>query len=239
MELTAVKDYASMSKEAASLIIKVMQEHEGGLFCFAGGDTPVGTLKELVQAHKNGNIDLHKYHYVELDEWVGLGEEDEGSCIQYLNRYLFKPAEIPQKNCHIFNAKSENLAEECQRADEYIKKNDGLTLSLLGVGVNGHLGFNEPGVSFEQAAHVVDLQGNTKEVGKKYFNGSYVIDKGITLGINQLFASKYLILLANGETKKQAVEQLMKSDQADNKWPVTIVKEHSNSYAFIDDNLLH
>lgn len=239
MKLTAVKDYTSMSNEAASLIIQVMRENEGGLFCFAGGDTPVGTLEELVKAHKNNEINLHKYRYIELDEWVGLGEENEGSCIQYLNRYLFQPAEIPKENCHIFNAKSEDLAKECRRADGYIKEYGGLTLSLLGVGVNGHLGFNEPGVDFEKSAHIVELQGNTKEVGQKYFDGSYEIDRGITLGISQLFASKYLLLLANGETKRQAVEQLMKSDHADNQWPVTIVKEHPNSYAFIDDNLLH
>ena len=228
-----------MSNEAASLIIQVMRENEGGLFCFAGGDTPVGTLEELVKAHKNKVINLHKFHFIELDEWVGLGEDDEGSCIQYLNRYLFQPAEIPQKNYHIFDAKSKDLEKECQRADDYIKENGGLTLSLLGVGVNGHLGFNEPGVNFDQPAHIVELQGNTKEVGQKYFDGSYEIDRGITLGISQLFASKYLLLLANGETKRQAVEQLMKSEQANNQWPVTIVKEHSNSYAFIDNNLLH
>lgn len=239
MKLTAVKDYVSMSNEAASLIIQVMRENEGGLFCFAGGDTPVGTLEELVKAHKNQDIDLHKYHYIELDEWVGLGEEDEGSCIQYLNHYLFQPAEIPKENYHVFNAKSENLAKECRLADVYIKENGGLTLSLLGVGVNGHLGFNEPGVDFKQTAHIVELQENTKEVGQKYFDGSYEIDRGITLGISQLFASKYLILLANGETKRRAVEKLLKVDQADSRWPVTIVKEHSNSYAFIDNNLLH
>lgn len=239
MKLTAIKDYASMSNEAASLIIQVMQENEGGLFCFAGGDTPVGTLEELVQAHKKGVINLHKYHYVELDEWVGLGEEDEGSCIHYLNRYLFQPAKIPQGNYHVFNAKSDDLVEECQRADEYIEEHGGLTLALLGVGVNGHLGFNEPGVDFEQTAHIVELQGNTKEVGQKYFDGSYKIDKGITLGISQLVASKYLLLLANGKTKKQAIGQLMNSGQADNEWPVTVVREHSNSYAFIEDDLLH
>src|SRR5699024_3573842 len=119
--------YERISKEAAQQVVQIMKEHPGGLFCFAGGDTPILTLELLVDEHRRGSINLQDYYYIELDEWVGLGENDQGSCISYLNEYLFIPADIPNSNIHVFNAKADDLTKECVLANAYIKNHEQIT----------------------------------------------------------------------------------------------------------------
>ncbi|MGX7419382.1 glucosamine-6-phosphate deaminase [Carnobacterium gallinarum] len=228
------KDYQEMSQVAANLVIQKFQEQPTGLYCFAGGDTPVGTLNLLVDAHKNGIIDLAKAYYIELDEWVGLDEQNSGSCIAYLKRELFDPAGVPDSQVHYFNALAVDLLEECQRANQVIQEHGGVTLSLLGVGVNGHLGFNEPGVSFENQAHVVELDESTQNVGQKYFTAEVDRSKGITLGIKQLLDSELLIVEASGVKKKAAIKQLLSVEVPVNEWPVTAVRTHKNCYVIVD-----
>lgn len=234
--LIKTKNYEELSQAASELIIKVLKENPHSLYCFAGGDTPVGTLELLVKAHKEKEINLSDAYYIGLDEWVGLDSFNEGSCLSYMKRNLFDPANIPKEQVHFFNATSEDLEKECNLADEYIKKHGGITLSLLGVGVNGHLGFNEPGTSFESLAHIVDLNDITKKVGQKYFEQDVMISQGITLGIKQLLESKYLILEASGETKKEAVKKLMESKITED-WPVTALRLHTNCTVVLDGML--
>lgn len=238
MQIYTKENYEKISQNTASFIITVMKENVGGLFCFAGGDTPVLTLKLLAEEHQVGNINLHDYYYIELDEWIGLDENDEGSCISYLNEHLFSPAKIPKSNIHVFNAKSEDLESECQSANNYIEKHDGITLSLLGVGVNGHVGFNEPGTDFTLDTHIVELQNETKIIGQKYFNQEYDLDLGITLGIGQLLSSKYVLIMANGESKKTAISHLLSDNNPTVDWPVTAFKTSKNVYLFLDENLV-
>lgn len=236
--LLITKDYEHMSKETADIIIKTMQENPTGLYCFAGGDTPVGALQLLVEAHNKKKIDLTKAYYIELDEWVGLDQTDPGSCLSYLKNNLFDVACIPENHIHAFDSLSTDLIKECNKANEYIEEHGGLTLSLLGVGVNGHLGFNEPGVSFENKAHVIDLDENTLVVGQKYFSSEMTLIKGITLGIKQLLASKVLIIEANGIKKQEAIQQLL-SKKVDNTWPVTVANKHENCYLVFDQEAVN
>lgn len=238
IQLISVKDYEQMSEKASSIIIETMKENIGGLFCFAGGDTPVRTLEMLAEAHRAGQIDLHNYYYIELDEWVGLDQTNEGSCLSYLRRNLFEPAGVPEVNIHYFDSQADDLDKECKMANEYIERFGGITLSLLGVGVNGHIGFNEPGVDFTQKAHIVDLKPETITVGAKYFDEDVEISQGITLGMQQLLASDTVVLVANGASKKEAIQRLLDSEEPDRNWPVTAIKFHSNSFAVIEEQLL-
>lgn len=234
--LIDTESYEELSIVASDKIIEVMKMYPKSLFCFAGGDTPVRTLELLVQAHHKNEINLCEAYYIGLDEWVGLDEFHEGSCLAYMNKNLFIPANISKDHIHFFNAKSEDLERECTLANDYITKHKGITLSLLGVGVNGHLGFNEPGTSFESLAHIVDLNEITKKVGEKYFKHETKINKGITLGIKQLLESNYLILEANGKTKKKAIEKFMKSETTVD-WPVTALRYHKNCTVVLNEVL--
>lgn len=234
MTLIVTDTYDALSSKAAFIIIEQMRQNPQGLYCFAGGDTPIGTLKLLVKAHHERIIDLHQAYYVELDEWVGLDKNTTGSCADYLYKNFFAPANIPESQIYLFDAKNDNLASECRRMDSYITEKGGISLSLLGVGVNGHVGFNEPGVNAENNAHLVDLAEETKKIGVKYFKNSALISgQGITLGLKQLLASEVLVVVANGESKQEAVEWLT-NDTVTNAWPISYTKRHQNRYIVVD-----
>lgn len=235
MELNVTKDYEEMSQTAAQIIIKTMQEYPDGLYCFAGGDTPVRTLQLLCKAHRNGEVDLQRAYYIELDEWVGIDQSNPGSCLSYLNQNLFIPGHIPSKHIHAFCSQAGDLDKQCRLANEYIDSHGGITLTLLGVGQNGHLGFNEPGVSFDNNAHIIDLDNTTKTVGKKYFDSDEVLSKGITLGIRQLMASQTVIVEANGKKKQMPIKKVV-DGEVDNMCPVTIINTHPQAYLIIDQD---
>lgn len=232
--LEVKKDYQAVSRYTSDLIIQTMQNKPEGLYCFAGGDTPVLALQQLAEAHRQGLIDLTKAYYIELDEWVGLPQENEGSCLSYLKRNLFDASGVPADHIHSFHSMSQDLESECRQANAYIVEHGNITLSLLGVGENGHLGFNEPFVSFDLCAHVVSLTESTRIVGQKYFNSKIELSQGISLGIRQLMESEVLVIEACGEKKRQAISRLLKGTVM-NEWPVTIAGVHKNCYVVVDE----
>lgn len=232
-KLEICDNYQKLSEAAAKKIIDVMKSNPTGLYCFAGGDTPVLTLNLLVKAHKSGEIDLNQAHYIELDEWVGINRENPGSCFAYLQRELFEPAGVLTERIHFFNSQSQDLSEECAKANQVIKDAGGITLCLLGVGVNGHLGFNEPGVDFKKEAHVVLLDESTQSVGKKYFSNEVDRSQGITLGIKQLLESKTIIVEASGVKKQVAIQKLLTGEMT-NQWPITSVYNHKDCMVITD-----
>lgn len=233
MNIDIAENYEEMSQNAAKFIIEIIKENPNGLYCFAGGDTPVRTLELLVAAHQQSIIDLTKPYYIELDEWVGLDQNNPGSCLSYLNRNLFEPAGVPTAHIHCFDSLSSDLDNECKKANEYVKDHGGLVLTLLGVGQNGHLGFNEPGVDVNNNAHVVNLDDTTKTVGKKYFDTDIPLFKGITLGVKQFMESKVVLVEANGSKKVGPIKRVLDGDN-DNMCPVTLMNSHPNAYLFID-----
>lgn len=236
MKLTyhVTEDYQDMSRQSAELVIETIKANPTGLYCFAGGDTPVGTLKQLVKAAASGEVNLSQASFIELDEWVGIDPSNAGSCVSYLSTHLWGPAGIKSSQINTFDSQADDLVAECCKANAFIEAHGGLTLSLLGVGVNGHLGFNEPGVSFNNEAHVIELDETTQEVGKKYFSSEAVDrSKGISLGIKQLLASKVLIVQASGPKKKIAVQEVLKGTIT-NEWPITAIWNHADPVLIVD-----
>lgn len=227
------KSYEDLSEKAAEIIIEQVNKKPDSILCLAGGDTPVGTYEKMVEASKSGKVDFSQCRFVGLDEWVGLGEENTGSCISYLNRYVFKPLEIQKENIVFFNAKASDLKAELTRINNFVSTYGPIDLSLLGVGVNGHIGFNEPYASLENEAHIVDLDETTQEVGKKYFEGENTVSQGISLGMKQLLESKTVIVVANGSSKAEAIESL-KSGKYDASKPVSALNSHTNTFAILN-----
>ncbi|WP_026692316.1 glucosamine-6-phosphate deaminase [Peribacillus kribbensis] len=227
------KSYDELSDRAVEKIIEQVQKKPDSLLCLAGGDTPIGTYERLVETAKSRKLDLSQCRFVGLDEWVGLGEESQGSCISYLNRLLFHPLDIQKEKIVFFDAKAKDLTSELTRVNEFIRSSGPIDLSLLGVGVNGHVGFNEPNASLENEAHIVELDDTTQEVGKKYFKGGSTTTQGITLGLKQLLDSKTVILIANGPSKSDAIEAFNKGEYNPAK-PVTVLNNHPNTFAILN-----
>ncbi len=240
--LTVACDYDDLSRITAARIIAHINDDPTGLYCFAGGDTPVATLRLLAKAAAAGVVDLTQAHFVELDEWVGIDERDPGSCISYLRSNLFEPAGIEEGQIHRFDPAAEDLSAECAAADEYVAAHGGISLALLGVGVNGHLGFNEPGSTLEDCAHVVELTETTRSVGTKYFGesdgrGCTAATQGITLGLAQLLGARELIVQANGPKKCDAIARVLKGAY-DPAWPVSSIWTHRNARLVVDNDAL-
>lgn len=239
---TVARDYDDLSRRTAARIIAHINDDPAGLYCFAGGDTPVGTLALVARAARAGVVDLSRAAFVELDEWVGLDPADPGSCVSYLRRNLFEPAGIRQEQIHCFDACATDLEAECARADAFVAAHGGISLTLLGVGVNGHLGFNEPGSALDARAHVVELTESTRTVGTKYFDataaeGRTAASRGITLGLAQLLAAREVIVQASGPTKRDAIGRVLRGTY-DPAWPVTGIWRAAAPQLMVDEAVL-
>ncbi|KWW16600.1 hypothetical protein AS888_24570 [Peribacillus simplex] len=234
MEVCVFKDYSEMSKQSAEMIIKAVNEKPDALLCIAAGSTPTGTLRYLVQEAKHKRVDFSNCKFVGLDEWVGMDRHDEGSCQHYLYSEFFDVLNINQENIHFFDAKAEDLEGECKKTDKYIEEHGPINVCILGLGMNGHLALNEPGISFELSSHVVDLDNTTKAVGQKYFTEAKELSKGITLGCRQFLDAKLVMLQVNGSKKREIVKKLIEKSVT-TALPGTILKKHENSFLLLDE----
>ncbi|RFZ85383.1 glucosamine-6-phosphate deaminase [Mucilaginibacter terrenus] len=193
-----------MSKAAADLVVQQLQEKPDSVICFPSGESPTGMLRYLVQYAHEGTADLSRCYIVGLDEWVGMDESNHGSCKHYLHTNFFNHLDIDPERVVMFNAKADDLEAECERINNFISSKGGLDIMMVGVGMNGHLGLNEPGTDWDLYAHVSDLDPITVQVGQKYFQEETALTKGITLGLKHLQEAKQPILIAAG-TKKAGI----------------------------------
>lgn len=227
-------DYDEMSRQAAELIIQSINLKPDSLVCLAAGNTPLGTFACLVEAWRLGKVNFDQCHFISLDEWVGLDGSDEGSCRQTLDEHFFRICGIKEANIHFFNGKSENLQAECDKMDARIQANGSIDVLLLGVGMNGHLGFNEPNISFDLYTHVIDLDAVTKQVSAKYFTEQRDVQQGITLGIKHLLEAEIVIVVADGMKKAEIMRKAM-HNEITNEIPVTVLQGHPNLHVCLDE----
>ena len=235
MKVIIRKDYEEMSRDTAKHIMDYVNENPEALLCLAGGDTPLKTYEYLVKGEKEGKVDFSKCSFVSLDEWGGLGPKTKGSCVETLYNHLYNKLDIDvDKQVCFFNGKAESLEEECKRVDEFIFSKGGISISLLGIGMNGHLGFNEPGVDINLYSTIVPLDPVTKSVGKKYFEEDLDLKVGITLGLKHLLNSKNIIVIANDVKKADIVKETVEGEIS-NKVPSTLARTNKESFIYLDE----
>ncbi len=234
MQLKIYKDHQGLSDAAANEVIELVKNKPDAVVCMASGETPRLTCKLLVEKAIKEKVDLSRITFIGLDEWVGIPPENDGSCHYFFHTELFKPLHLSSSQVHLFDALSSHLDEECKKADKLILEKGGIDLMIVGIGMNGHIGFNEPGVSFDNYAHVIDLDETTITVGQKYFKTPVALQKGITLGLKHLQQTKKVLLLANGTKKAEVVKQTVEGEIT-NKFPASIMQTHANGFVMIDD----
>lgn len=233
MKVIICNDYDDLSKKTAGFIADFINEKPDALFCPTAGDTPAGTYKNLVELSNQGKVDFDGIKFVGLDEWVGMNEKEKGGCKNFVYENLFKPLNINSSNIKFFDACSDNLDGECKKIDNYINENGLIDLMFLGLGMNGHVGLNEPGVDFDSYSHVIKLDPTTKKVCQKYFKEKINLEKGITLGIRHFMESKCVILIASGAKKAEIVKKVVEGNIT-NEVPASILQLHNNCYLFLD-----
>lgn len=234
MQLIIFKDYNALSQQAAEEIIALVKRKPDAVLCMASGSTPLLTCELLVQKAKAEDIDFSSCTFIGLDEWVGIPPGNEGSCAFFFRKHVLKHLNFSPSRIHLFNALSENLLRECAAMDSVIFENGGIDLMLVGVGMNGHIGFNEPGISFDLYSHIARLDETTTSVGQKYFKEAARLHQGITLGLKHLLESKKVLLLANGN-KKAAVMQKALEGEITNALPASVIRQHTNSIVMLDE----
>ncbi len=233
MQLKIYDDHHGLSDAAANDIISLVRNKPDAVVCLASGETPRLTCQFLVQKIKNEKADISRLTLIGLDEWVNIPPDNEGSCHYFFKNELINPLQIPERQVHLFNAMSDKLQDECRRMDAVVRDKGGIDLMVVGIGMNGHIGFNEPGVSFDNYSHVIDLDDTTLTVGQKYFKSKVTLQKGITLGLRHLSESKKVYLLANG-TKKAEVVRRTVEEMVTNEFPASIMQTHANSFVMVD-----
>ncbi|MDR0731971.1 MAG: glucosamine-6-phosphate deaminase [Treponema sp.] len=233
MTLVVCNDYEAMSQKAAALAAEAIPKDRESLISFPGGDSPRGFVRYFTGMVNNGLVDISRTRYVSLDEWAGLGPETAGSCAWFNQTCLLNKLQKPFLETFIINGKAADLSEECRRLDSFIALHGPLDLSVLGIGLNGHLGFNEDGVDFTLNAHVIPLSKTTKEVMGKYFEREYPLEAGITQGLAQITAARRIILLASG-TKKAAILERAFHGAVDRAVPASILQTIPNVFVVAD-----
>ena len=234
IELIITNDYDEMSQKAANIIAELIKKNPNAILGLATGSTPIGTYNELINKNKNKEISFKNIKTFNLDEYIGLDKNHPQSYYTYMYEHLFKHIDINLENTHIPKGEGDSKLN-CQNYENLLSKNK-INLQILGVGRNGHIGFNEPGTDFDTGVHDVDLHNNTISDNARFFDNdiSKVPKKAITMGIKNILDAETIILMANGENKADAIKNVMRN-KVDVNIPVTALNLHKGKvYVIID-----
>jgi len=234
IELIIVNDYDEMSLKAANIIAELIKKNPNAKLGLATGSTPIGTYNELIKKNKNKEISFKNITTFNLDEYIGLAKNHPQSYYTFMYENLFKHIDINIENTHLPKGEGDSKLN-VENYENLLSKNK-INLQILGVGRNGHIGFNEPGTDFNTGVHDVNLHNKTIADNARFFENDInkVPKKAITMGIRNILDSENIILIANGTNKADAIKNLM-SNKADVNIPVTALNIHKGKvYVIID-----
>lgn len=228
MRIYRETDYRAMSCRGANIVAAQILLCPGSVLGLATGSTPVGMYQELAEKNRAGKIDFSKVQTVNLDEYVGLAPDHEQSYRYFMDRNLFDHININPDTTHVPNGLAADLAEECRRYDRLIEDLGGVDLQVLGMGRNGHIGFNEPGDIFHRGTHVADLTDSTIDANARFFDSrDQVPRQALSMGIHNIFQARRILLLVSGKEKADAVAAAFHGPITP-KVPASILQLHSD-----------
>ena len=208
MKIYKAKDYKDMSRKAANIISAQVIMKPNCVLGLATGSTPIGTYDQLVEWYNKGDLDFSEVTTVNLDEYKGLPRTNDQSYYYFMHQHLFDRVNIDPERTNVPNGMEPDAEKECGRYEELIRSLGGVDLQLLGLGHNGHIGFNEPEEAFEKETHCVDLTESTIEANKRFFASADDVPKqAYTMGIKTIMQAKKILIVVNGENKADIVER--------------------------------
>ena len=224
-------------KEASKEAYKILRSliNENSTLGLATGGTPTDLYAEMIADHKAGNFSYKNIKSYNLDEYVGISYDHPESYHKFMETNLFDYIDIEKANTHVPDASAEDLENALKSYQEALN-NANIDVQLLGVGSNGHIGFNEPGTSFDTGVHIVDLKQETIEANSRFFNNdiNLVPKQAVTMGIKDIMKAKHIILLAFGKAKQQAIKSLVDREELTENIPCTVLKNHPSVYVIVD-----
>lgn len=234
MKVIRCKDYDECSKVAADVFVEAIKANPEIILGLATGSSPIGIYKNLIKNYEEGNISFKNVRTYNLDEYVGISRENDQSYYYFMHDNLFNHVDIVEENVHVPYAYEGAYAESCKAYTEELKKVS-VDIQLLGIGANGHIGFNEPGTSFDQETFIVELTEKTREDNKRFFASiDDVPTHAITMGIADIMRAKKIVLIACGENKAEAVKMLL-SEQVTTDFPASALHNHNDVIVVIDE----
>ena len=206
MRIYKAKDYEEMSRKAAGIVSAQIIMKPDCVLGLATGSTPVGLYKQLIEWYRTGDLDFSGVRTVNLDEYKGISRENDQSYYYFMHQNLFDHVNIPAGNTHLPDGMEPDSEKECRRYEELIQSMGSVDLQLLGIGHNGHIGFNEPADAFDKQVHCVNLTQSTIEANKRFFASAEEVPRqAYTMGIQTIMRSKKILIIANGEGKADIV----------------------------------
>ncbi|GIN63258.1 glucosamine-6-phosphate deaminase 1 [Robertmurraya siralis] len=238
MEFIKVNDYQAMSERACSIMIETINRIKNPVLGLATGSTPEGLYQKIIEKFNEGKVSFQDVTTFNLDEYVGLDREDVNSYYRYMKEKLFNHVDIKLERVHLPNGAAADLEAECQRYEKQIRQAGKIDLQILGMGINGHIGFNEPGTPFSSRTHVVELEASTREANSRFFPTlDDVPTQALTMGIATIMESKEILLLVSGEQKAEAIARLTDGDISED-FPASILRNHPNVTVIVDEGAM-
>lgn len=238
MTIYAAKDYANLSRKAANIISAQIIMKRDSVLGLATGSTPVGTYRELIQRYKDGDLDFSLVRSVNLDEYKGLSGDHDQSYRYFMDQNLFLHVNIKAENTNVPNGLEEDAAKECCRYNQVIRSFGGIDLQLLGIGGNGHIGFNEPSSVFEKETHLVKLTEHTRQSNARFFTSlEEVPTHAYTMGIKNIMDARRVLLLAAGSAKANTLYESFFGPITPNV-PASILQLHHDCIVIADEEAL-
>ena len=234
MRIIVVDNYEEMSKKAAMMVASQVMLKPDSVLGLATGDTPLGMYKELIKLYSKNEVDFNEVRTFNLDEYYGINRENPQSYYNYMSNNLFNSINVNRENINMPDGMAKDVNASCVHYENKIKELGGIDMQVLGIGGNGHIGFNEPNVNFEAETHLVSLDEQTIEANSRFFESIKDVPvKAISMGIKTIMNSKKIILLANGINKAEAIERAVKG-KIDPKVPASILQLHNDVTIILD-----
>ncbi len=238
MRIYKAKDYNEMSRKAANIISAQIIMKPDAVLGLATGSSPIGTYKQLIDWYNKGDLDFSEIRSVNLDEYKGLDTSNPQSYAYFMRHNLFDSVNIKPENTNIPNGLETDIEKECTRYNNIIKSLGGIDLQLLGIGNNGHIGFNEPGEAFEKETHCVKLTENTIQANARFFSSvGEVPTHAYSTGIKNIMQARSILLIASGEAKAEAMYQALFGPITPTV-PASILQLHNNVSIVADEAAL-
>ena len=208
MRMIKAKNYDDMSRKVANILSAHVILKPNSVLGLATGSTVIGTYKQLIDWYRKDDLDFDMVSTVNLDEYVGLDSTHEQSYRYYMNHNFFNHINIRMNQTYLPDGKAKDIASECQSYEYKIKSLGGVDVQLLGLGHNGHIGFNEPGAAFEKETHLVDLAESTIRANARFFTSIDEVPKqAYTMGIRTIMQAKKILVVVSGEGKADIVSR--------------------------------
>lgn len=236
MKLIRVENYEEMSSSAAQLVEQQILDNSHSVLGLATGSTPLGLYEQLIRGVSERGISWQHVQTLNLDEYRGLSEDHPNSYSHFMNEKLFRHIDIPLENTHIPNGKASPVEAECRRYESLIDEIGPPHLQILGMGTNGHIGFNEPGTPETSLTHCVQLETSTRNSNARFFSDrDRVPTHAITMGIQSILKSERILVLASGKKKAQAVKRFL-DGRVTKDFPASFLWKHNHVTLIVDQD---